>query len=94
VHPVQPACYPQAGLVEPDHLGSGDAVGDLLEEPLEPVGGTVGHGSHGAFGDRGAEQLGQRLSGALFGQKLVRSARGALPVFLLVGFPGPRSRVK
>ena len=69
VHPVQPARYPQASLVESGHLRSGDAVCDLLQEPLQPVGGTLGHGGHGALRDRGGEQLGQRLGGALLGQE-------------------------
>lgn len=68
--PVQPVRHAQAGLVEPDYLGRGDAVCDLLDKPLEPVRGTLGHGGHGGVGDRGAEQLGQRLGGALLRQEL------------------------
>ena len=62
--------HAQAGLVEPGHLGLGDPVADLVEEPVEPVGGAPGHRRHGAIGDRGAEQLGQRRRGALLGQEL------------------------
>ena len=70
VHPVQLARHAQPGLVEPGHLGLGDPVADLVEEPVQPVGGAFGHRRHGAFGDRGAEQLGQRLRGALLRQEL------------------------
>src|SRR3954451_15916918 len=41
VHPVQLPGHAQPGLVEPGHLGGGDPVGDLGEEPVEPGGGAV-----------------------------------------------------
>jgi hypothetical protein len=67
---VQLPGHAQPGLVEPGHLGGGDPVGDLGEEPVEPGGGSRGHGGHGGIRHRGAEQLGQRLGGALLGQEL------------------------
>ena len=70
VHPVQLPGHAQPGLVEPGHLGGGDLIFDLGQEPVEPVGGAGGHGGHGAVGERGAEQFGQRLRGALLGQEL------------------------
>jgi hypothetical protein len=70
VHPGQLAGHAQAGLVEPGHLGVGDPLFDLGEEPVEPVGAAPGHGRHRGLADRGAEQLGQRLGGALLGQEL------------------------
>jgi hypothetical protein len=70
VHPGQPARDPQAGLVDPDHLGVGEAVGDRVEETAQAPRGAPGHRRHGGFRDRGAEQLGQRLGGALAGQEL------------------------
>ena len=72
VHPVQAPGHAQAGLVEPGHLGSGDVLFDQTEEFAESLGGAAGHGGHGALRDRGAEQLGPRLGGALLGQELPR----------------------
>ena len=70
MHPRQRARHPQPGLIEPGHLGFGDPVGDFGEEPVQAVGGALGHRRDGAFGDRGAEQLGQRLAGALLREEL------------------------
>jgi hypothetical protein len=70
VHPVQLGGYPQTGLVEPDHLLVGDAVPDDVEEAVQPVGGPFRHPRHGAFGYRGAEQLGQRGRSAFLRQEL------------------------
>ena len=38
VDPVQAARHPQPGLVEPGHLGLGQAVGELVEEAVEALG--------------------------------------------------------
>ena len=70
VHPGQLAGHAQPGLVEPGHLGGGDPLANLVEEPVEPVGGPLGHRGHGGVGERGAEQLGQRFGGALLRQEL------------------------
>lgn len=70
VHPMQRAGHLQTGLVEPGHLGLGDALSDLIEEVIQSVGGAPGHRRDSAFADRGAKQLGQRPGGALLGQEL------------------------
>src|SRR3982751_2191215 len=40
------------------------------EELVEPGCGACGHALHGGVGDRGTEQVRQRLDGALLGQEL------------------------
>ena len=70
MHPVQLAGHPQPGLVESGHLSLGHTVTHHIEELVQPVGRPLRHGRHGAFGDRGAEQFGQRLRGALLRQEL------------------------
>ncbi len=55
---MQLAGDPQPGLVEPGGLGLDDAVLDLVEEPVQPVGGPRGDGRDGLtrvclVGDRG-----------------------------------------
>ena len=70
VHPVQLAGHPQPGLVEPGDIGLGDSLFHGAEEAAEPVGGAFGHRRDGALRDRGAEQFGQRLRGALLRQEL------------------------
>ncbi|HEY0807401.1 MAG TPA: hypothetical protein VGD84_20215 [Pseudonocardiaceae bacterium] len=60
VHPMQRARHPQARLIETNHLGLGQAVGDLIKELPQPLGGPPGHGRNGAFGHRRAEQFGRR----------------------------------
>ena len=67
---MQLAGDPQPGLVEPGGLGLDDAVLDLVEEPVQPVGGPRGHGRDGALGHRGAEQFGQCLGGAFLRHEL------------------------
>ena len=70
VHPVQLAGHPQPGLVEPGDIGLGDVLFHGAEEAAEPVGGAFGHRRDGALRDRGAEQFGHRLRGALLRQEL------------------------
>ena len=76
VHPMQLAGDPQPGLVEPGGLGLDDAVLDLVEEPVQPVGGPRGHGRDGALGHRGAEQFGQCLGGAFLRYELAHRRTG------------------
>jgi hypothetical protein len=82
MHPVQRAGDPEPGLVEPGHLGRGNAIGDTVEEAVQSVGGPPGHLRHRRLRHRRAEQLGQRLRGALPRQELpgiqVHSGRGDL----------------
>ncbi len=68
--PVPGTRDPQPGLVEPGHLRLGDPVTHGIGEFGQPAGGAFGHRRDGAFRYRGAEQLGQRLRGALLGQEL------------------------
>ena len=41
-HPVQGAVHAQPGLVEPGHVGGGDALKHAGEELAQPVGGPLG----------------------------------------------------
>jgi hypothetical protein len=70
MHPVQPAVHAEPGLVEPGHLGRGDVVPHPLQEAAESPGGAGGDAGHRSGRQRDAEQLGQRLRGALLGQEL------------------------
>ena len=70
VHPVQRAGHPQPSLVEPGDIGLGDLLFHGAEEAAEPVGGAFGHRRDGALRDRGVEQFGHRLRGALLRQEL------------------------
>ena len=70
MHPVQPAVHAEPGLVEPGHLAGGDLLAGVLQEPAQPPGGAGGDARHRPGRQRDAEQLGQRLRGALFGQEL------------------------
>ena len=70
VHPVQPAVHPEPGLVEPGHLAGGDLLAGVLQEPAQPPGGAGGEPADRPGRQRDAEQLGQRLRGALLGQEL------------------------
>ena len=70
VHPVQPAVHAEPGLVEPGHLAGGDLPAGVLQEPAEPPGGAGGDRRDRPGRQRDAEQLGQRLRGALLGQEL------------------------
>ena len=70
VHPVQPALDAEPGLVEPGHLAGGDLLAGTLQEPGQPPGGPGGDARHSPGRQRDAEQLSQRLRGALLGQEL------------------------
>jgi len=70
VHPVQAAAHPEPGLVEPGHLGGGDLVAGARQEPAQPPGRAGGQARDRPGRQRDAEQLGQRLRGALLGQEL------------------------
>ncbi len=65
VHPIAACPQAQADLAETRHFGLGQPIGDRAEEIVQRVAGACGHGYHSAVGDRGAEQFGQRLRGAL-----------------------------
>jgi hypothetical protein len=67
---VQPALDAEPGLVKPGHLAGGDLLAGVLQEPAEPPGGAGGQCCDRPGRQRDAEQLGQRLRGALFGQEL------------------------
>ena len=60
----------QPGLVEPGGLGLDDEVLDLIEEPVQLVGGPRGHGPDGALGHRDAEQFEQSLGGEFLRHEL------------------------
>ena len=71
VHPVQRARHAQPGLIEPGHLGvARSGRRPRSRNPSSPSAARAVIARHGALGDRGAEQLGQRLRGALLRQEL------------------------
>jgi hypothetical protein len=70
MHPVQLALNPQPGLVETDDLAGGQPVAHPVQELSQPPRGAAGDVCDRARGDRGAEQLGQRVGGPLLGQEL------------------------
>lgn len=51
-HPGQPARDAQPGLVEPDHLRRGEAIGDIVEEATQASRSAPGHHRDRAFRDR------------------------------------------
>jgi len=67
---VQPAGCAEPCLVEPGHLGRGDADPHLLQEAIEPSRGAGGDRGDGARRQRNTEQLGQRLRRPPLGQEL------------------------
>ena len=54
----------------PATSAGGDLPAGVLQEPAQPPAGAGGDARHRPGRQRDAEQLGQRLRGALFGQEL------------------------
>ncbi len=67
---AQPTVHAEPCLVEPGHLGRGNALPHPLQEVIEPPGSTGGDPGDGPRRQWDAEQLGQLLRGALLGQEL------------------------
>jgi hypothetical protein len=65
MHPGQPALDPEPGLIEPRYRAGGDLIASLFQEPLQAPGSAGGECGDRSGGDRDAEQLSQRLRGAL-----------------------------
>ena len=70
VHPVQLSVHPEAGFVEPGDVAGGDLPAGMLQEPVKLARCSAGDRRDGPGGNRDAEQLGQRLRGALLRQEL------------------------
>jgi hypothetical protein len=82
VQPVQPARHPGAGLVEVGHRRGRQLCAHRVDEAVQPVGALGQDRGHGAAGHLGADQVGQRLGGALNRQVLLAvqvGDRGADP---------------
>ena len=65
VQPVQPARYPDPGLIKVGHRRRRQLPAHRVDEAVQPVGALGQDRGHGAGGHLGADQVGQRLGGAL-----------------------------
>jgi hypothetical protein len=82
VQPVQPTRHPGAGLVEVGHRRRRQLGAHRVDEAVQPLGALGQDRGHGAAGHLGADQVGQRLGGALDRQVLLAvqvADRGADP---------------